>query len=288
MNDQIDSYKKQEDVFYEAIESIVNPPKSILLPRWKVFNEMTGGLRAHEFSIICGGTGVGKTTWLANLSAQLIAQNVMHFVMSVETGRVDYMRRIISSLAGTDLNTGEKYSVDYVQNAIKNILPEASKPFTKFSIHENRISCEKLIAELKYMHANYGVKVAVIDNLNFFLEVTKSSESIVEMDRVVHDIIMLCKEIPIHIIMVMHPKKTEHGQVLSEFDIKGSSTAVQEAQNVFLLNRPTKEQCEAMPGIIQTDRLLKIAKMRRRGKFVGHSIVYQSNGVDYKEKEKWQ
>ena len=279
-------YKNCPDVAIEAFDSIFNPTPSVEIVDWPIFNQITGGLRMNEFSIICGGTGVGKTTFLANISAALLKQSVPHFVMSVETGHVDYMRRVISCLAGMDLNTCEKINPDNpeLQKTIANVLPIVSRDMIKFSTHENRISCEQLLIELKFMNEIFGSSVAIIDNLNFFLEVTSSTETILEMDRVVHDIIMFCKEHKMHIFMVMHPKKTDHGQVLSEFDIKGSSTAVQEAQNIFLLNRPTQKECENIKDLRITDRLLKIAKMRRRGRFVGKTIVYQSNGVNYYEK----
>jgi hypothetical protein len=85
--------------------------------------------------------------------------------------------------------------------------------------------------------------------------------------------------------MIMHPKKTEHGRVESEFDIKGSSTAVQEAHNVFLFNRPGADLLEqeiAKPF----DREIKIAKMRRRGRAVGARVILKSvQGVAYQEGE---
>ena len=119
-------------------------------------------------------------------------------------------------------------------------------------------------------------------NLNFFMEVKRAQDSNIEMDRVIHELIILCKQIDIHIVMVQHPKKTDDGRVESEFDIKGSSAAVQEAHNVFLLNRPKSK--DIADGIRETtDRELKIAKLRRRGKYVGKSILFSIMGGKYYE-----
>jgi hypothetical protein len=86
--------------------------------------------------------------------------------------------------------------------------------------------------------------------------------------------------------MVMHPKKTVDSRIESEFDIKGSSTAVQEAHNVFLWNRPNKKDLETNFRH-PSDRELKIAKMRRRGKYVGKTILMTSPnfGASLIEKE---
>ena len=84
-----------------------------------------------------------------------------------------------------------------------------------------------------------------------------------------------------HVIMVMHPKKTEGGRIVSEFDIKGSSTAVQEAHNVFLFNkaRATKD------GLVtKLDREITLNKMRRRGSHVGKTLIFGSVGTRYEEK----
>jgi hypothetical protein len=95
---------------------------------------------------------------------------------------------------------------------------------------------------------------------------------------------MFCKRIDMHVIMVMHPKKTDNGRVESEFDIKGSSTAVQEAHNVFLFNRPSLED-QKIGFDRQNHRELKIAKMRRRGKYVGRRLMFKNNNTAYIEQE---
>jgi hypothetical protein len=153
-----------------------------------------------------------------------------------------------------------------------------------FALYDNRVPLKELLSQLDYMVNVKKVQVIMIDNLNFFMEVTRASDTIVEMDRVVHEVIMFCKRHNVHIFMVMHPRKTDDdARVKSEFDIKGSSTAVQEAQNVFLFNRPLLADIEAGTKS-RTDRELKIAKMRRRGVAVGSTIVFENNNTQYREK----
>lgn len=267
------------EVFEQACIELLSPYPSVLLPDWDLFNQATGGLRAKEFSILCGATGSGKTTWLANMSAQLLKTGVKHFVMSVETGHTDFMKRILSVLQATDFNAAnfvDKKTVDDMHAKHKQLIYSGA---VQFSLYENRLPLEQLIYDLEWMHKKRGCKVAMIDNLNFFMEVSTAANSIIEMDRVVHELIMFCKRVDMHIVMVMHPKKTEDGRVESEFDIKGSSTAVQEAHNVFLFNRP--KDCNESN---KYDRELTIAKMRRRGKMVGKSIVYGSFNTKYMER----
>ena len=273
----------QGDVYVETLQQLAKPFPAIKLVDWRDFNKLTGGFRKHEFSIFCGGTGTGKTTFLANVSAQLVKQNQKHFVMSVETGRHDWMRRVLSVFAERDLNTGdpiptEELSRIHVQNAA-----HLERNCIQFSHYEDRTPVAQLKHDLAVM-MRQGCDLAMIDNLNFFMEVTSAKDQVVEMDRVIHDLIIFVKKNPIHIIMVMHPNKSKgHARVESEFDIKGSSTAVQEAQNVFLWNRPKPEDIES--GVRHRfDRELTLNKMRRRGIYVGTTLIMSSNGTSYSEK----
>lgn len=269
------------EAFLLAIDEMASPPPSTKIHSWSYFNQLVGGLRPREFSILCGSTGSGKTTWLANLSAQLVKTQQKHFVMSVENGYTDFMRRVLSALEGEDFNTGDPVAPEKIHMLAKKhgCLMEGDP--IEFSMYDNRVPLSQLLSDLTEM-AESGCKVAMIDNLNFFLEVTRSADQIIETDRVIHELIMFCKRVDMHVIMVTHPKKTENTRVESEFDVKGSSTAVQEAHNVFLFNRPKLEDIrngEAGP----MQRELKIAKMRRRGKFVGKTILYNGNEVQYVE-----
>jgi replicative DNA helicase len=272
-----------QETYIRANEEILLPFEATRLPDFQKLDKLTGGLRPREFSIICGATGVGKTTLVANISKSLITQRIPHFVASVETGRTDFMKRVMSAFAREDWNTGEAIPIEKVKafHAIHGHFFRGESLF--LSRYENRFSVETLMSDIAWMVEHHSCKVAIVDNLNFFLEVRKGTDQLVEMDRVVHSLVIFCKQVDVHVIMIMHPKKTDHGRVESEFDIKGSSTAVQEAHNVFLFNRPSESIVQN--GLASPfDRELKIAKMRRKGRAVGARLILKNiNGVLYEE-----
>lgn len=276
--------KNMREILPDVYQELTKPYPSIKLDDWPSFNEMVGGFRSREFSILCGSTGSGKTTFLANVSAQLLKQDVRHFVMSVETGHNDFMKRVMSVLEGRDINTGNPVHIKELSDVTMKNLDQLQKDAIEFSLYDNRVPLEQLLFDLEHAVDELGCEVAMIDNLNFFMEVVSQNQLIAEMDRVVHEIIMFCKRKDIHIIMVMHPKKTTDTVVLSEFDIKGSSTAVQEAHNVFLFNRPKREEVEN-GGRDRFERDLKIAKLRRRGAYAGSTITFTCKGTRYMERE---
>lgn len=218
------------------------------------------------------------------MSAQLLKSNVKHFVMSVETGHTDFMTRLISVFYKSDVNTGDTFSKETVAAASAAALPQLSKNLIDLSIYEDRVTLDQLCYDLEFANKERGCQVAFVDNLNFFLEVTSAQNQLIETDRVIHGLIILCKKLDMHVVMIMHPRKTDYGtRVEHEFDIKGSSTAVQEAHNIFLWNRPRREDIEDC-ALNETDRELYIAKLRRRGKYVGSRIYFGFQDSYYYEK----
>lgn len=271
--------------YYLAHSEMLSPASSTPLKLFPKLQQMTGGLRPYEFTILCGATGSGKTTLCANLSCDLLQQGVPQFIASVETGRTDYTKRMISAFAGRDWNTGDPVPLDDLKKFNDGHVELFKGEDAWLSLYDNRAKIENLMSDITFHVKHHGVKVAIIDNLNFFMEVTSAQNQVIEMDRVIHEMIIFCKKVPVHVIMVMHPKKTDHGRVESEFDIKGSSTAVQEAHNIFLFNRPHPELIKsgvASPG----DRELLLGKMRRRGRFVRRRLILKAeNSVRYFEGE---
>lgn len=273
------AYKLDAVRMTDVIAEMVIPPESIPLADFPQFTRIFGGFRPREFTILCGSTGSGKTTLCANIALDLIKQKTPFFVASVETGHNDFVRRCVSAHVNEDWNTGDPVEQEKVLEFFKNSGELFTKSNMHLSLYEDRFSVDTLIKDIRYHVENFGCKVAIVDNLNFFMEVTSAQQANAEMDRVIHDLIIFCKQVDVHIIMVMHPKKTEGTRVMSEFDIKGSSTAVQEAHNVWLFNRP-----EPGSNVNKFSRELKFAKMRRRGKYGGFTLVFDTkNGVKYSE-----
>ncbi len=225
---------------------------------------------------------MGKTTFLANFSAELLDANIPHFVMSVETGGCDYVKRVLSAKAGHDLNLGEVIDERIIHEVHDVYGEQFLRDTIHLSLYENRVSSEQLMHDIYYHKTKFNCGIVFLDNLNFFMEATKASEWNLEMDRVTHDLVIFCKQVDVHIVMVMHPKKTDGGRVDHEFDIKGSSTAVQEAHNIFYLNKPCNEDLESGKRH-PTDREIKLGKMRRRGRFVGSKIFFNCYGSTYTE-----
>lgn len=275
-------YSKASDLLEKALTQILNPEIGPKLPWMPKFSEYLGGMRPHEVTLLCAGTGTGKTALLASITAQLIEQGIPVFAAPVETGDVDFLIRVISALAHKDLNLGEPWNPDVLKPFVMKQIDRLSQSNLFIAHYDNRVKIEELKEVLEFAHRSHRIQVAILDNLNFFLEVVATTMEKAEMDFAIHELVMFSKRFPMHTLLVVHPKKTENGRVLSEFDIKGSSTSVQECANVLLFNRiDEKERLEN--NFKTSDREFVFRKIRKRGMHVGKKFYMDYTDGVYQE-----
>lgn len=262
-----------------ALHELAFPVPGIDLFWWQRFNDVTGGLRAGELTLVCAPTGAGKTQFLANVACQMWIQNVPTFIAPVETGDQDFLIRMCSVMDGVDWNTGQAHSQDKVMRLSEKYARRFEESPLYLASYDNRVSIEDMEAMLRFQVQANGVKVALLDNLNFFLKIERASDQNLVIDEAVRMIGNVAKQTKLHIMLVCHPKKTDGGRVVSEFDLKGSSSLVQEAANVLLWNRPPSEA-----AALDTDREAVFKKMRRRGTAVNKAFWFAYKGGRFEEK----
>lgn len=274
------------EVLAKAIDEILNPPKGAPLTWWPRFSKITGGLRPKEFSIFAGPTGAGKSLWLANLVAQLIDDNQKVFVAPVEIGEVDFTKMVLSVFAKQDFISGEEPTPEdksKLMYALKNFQQKIEKNLV-VTTYSGRVDVDEFIDLMKYVNDSHQANVAIADNLNFMLKPTRAGDQTLEMDETIHKFVEFVKVTPMHFFLVMHPRKTEEGKLVSEFEIKGSSTAVQEATNVLLMNRLTEKEQEAY-GMTSFDREFVFKKLRKRGRFVNEKFYMRNTDANGRYEE---
>ena len=240
---------------------------------YRVLSEQIGGFLPGGFTVLCGATGTGKTTLLANIACDFLVQKLPFFVASVEIGHGNFAARMLSVLSGEEIP-------DYFETMEErlayeaNVLKHLSFNGGIFSPYDSRVDHRHLLTDIWMAHKEHGVKVALMDNLNYMMEVTSAENQVIAMDKVIHDMVVFAKRTGIHLLMVLHPKKTMNGRVETEFDVKGSSTAVQEAGLVLLWNRLENSEHAPQGENPSWCRELKLAKCRARGRNAGARIIY--------------
>lgn len=261
----------------EALNRTLNPPKGIQVAGWTTFNRITGGLRDNEFTLIAGPTGAGKTLFIANLVARLVEQKVKVFVAPVETGEVDFVQRVLSVWCGFDCTYGDALTVQQ-REKLMDVTRKYMDLVTEYLVvsdYDGRIDIDEMIETLTMANDVHDARIAVMDNWNYMVRPSSAREQLFEMEQAFYKLVQYVKKSPMHIMLVMHPKKTEDGKLLNEFDLKGSSNAPQEAGNVLLFNKPTDSEIESM-GLSPFDREFVFKKIRKRGRWVGEKFYMRN------------
>lgn len=278
------SFLTYDEVAKSAVERLHNPPEGIQLPWWDKFNELVGGLLMHELTIVTAPTGAGKTTFLANLVCQAVQRQLSSYVISAEVGNESFMLQMWSAMEQKHLNTGERFSREFAESVRKKWDPIFKQSRILFSQHDDFTEPGVIADEIEEAHRRFNCKLAILDNLNFLTRQGGSSSEMAEQDENVRRWIRLAKRLPVHLFVIAHPKKTQSGRVENEYDIKGSSTLVQEASNVISVNRLSDETLKDNDEHDPTDRQMKFHKLRLRGWNTGKSIVFSYHEGRYKER----
>jgi KaiC/GvpD/RAD55 family RecA-like ATPase len=272
------------DLESRVVDELSNPPPGIELPYWPTLNQYTGGFRGGEISLVASGTGTGKTTILANIAVQLNTRGIGTYIASVEIGPVAFLLAMLSVVSQMDLNTGDKYSPEIVERVRTNWMPLLRAGRLMFAKHEDRTDPTRLAEDIIEAHQRHGVKFAILDNLQFFSQIVEAQNERAEQDRVIREFVRVVKRVPVHIFLIVHTKKTnnDNQRVESMSDLKGSKTLVDEAWNVFALNKAPTDEIKR-GNASWSDREIVLLKMRRRGKHVGKSIRFRFDEGTYAE-----
>lgn len=274
-----DAMMDAPEAFEAAFSRATNDKREAYhIPGFSRLSSATGGLRPNGFSILCGPTGAGKTTLLANLWMQFRGMNLPTFTAPVENGKEDFMEMLVSIAASKSRLTMSRQDWDYAKSTVAPAL-FSDRNFV-FSNHESRLSHLDLLTDIYHAHRTRGVKIALCDNWQFMLDIKSGRDLNFESDKALHEVVVFTKQVPVHIFMVMHPKKTDDERVNSIFDIKGSSTSMQEAHNIWLFNRlkndsdiPAKSLF-ADPPLPELCREITVGKARYNGRSVNSRIIY--------------
>lgn len=274
-------WSENPELVTRTLEGLLNQKTGIALPWFKTMSEYLNGLRPGELTLLCAATGSGKTELLAGIAAQLFEQKVPFMAAPVETGDADFMARIIGHLSETELNRGEAVPPGVLNKIMNQYGKDLATGKYWITNYDNRVAIEEMLTVIEVL-AGQGAKVFLLDNLNFFLKIASTDMEKAVMDEAIHELVVIAKRLQVHILLIVHPRKTDGGKVLSEFDIKGSSTAVQECANVLLFNRPDEEDVK-MQRLQWSDRELVFKKIRKRGQLVNRKFYMRFESGRYRE-----
>uniref|UniRef100_A0AC34FJP1 SF4 helicase domain-containing protein n=1 Tax=Panagrolaimus sp. ES5 TaxID=591445 RepID=A0AC34FJP1_9BILA len=235
----------REDVKNEIIQSKTKMAGFAQWKRFDVLNHYLKGFRPCELTVLTGGTGTGKTTFVCEYSLDLYAQGVRTLFCSFEMPEEKILKWMLVQYAALPLHRVENHPsvemwLDRFERTKGDLIVMKTDEFRDKTVTEiaNAIR-EQVIAG--------GIQHVVIDNLQFLVNLatlhndkTSAIERYHQQDRFVGLLRSLATDYRIHITLVVHPRKVE-GEEIDINHIGGSSRVIQEADNVLAIQRHRDE-----------------------------------------------
>jgi len=205
---------------------------------WPDLDNLMGGVRDGEVTLITGDTASGKSTFASQWALQMAISGVNTLVCPFEMGahrQLDKWVRQWSNSAPDNLTPERLDSVlDSLQAAPIWILNRYGS-----------IRLEPMRNTLIYAIRKLGIKFVLVDHIHFMVEEGPNERN--DLDSMMKMLAEIAVDTRIHIIVVAHPRqhsasdeKHRDNRIIQMSDLKGSSGLKQMSDNILSVWRPRK------------------------------------------------
>lgn len=199
----------------------------------KLLPSLTNTLKGHrpgELSVFTGPTGMGKTTLLSLLSLDFAMQGVSTLWGSFELSNIRLVKKMLNQYAGKNFADPENLKeFDFVADSFRE-LPLYLLRFW------GSTSVEEVIEAMEYAVYVHDVRHVVLDNLQFMCGGRAAGlDKFQVLDHAIEQFRCFASHKNVHISLVIHPRKQAEHVQLNMSDVFGSAKAIQEADNVIIL-----------------------------------------------------
>lgn len=258
---------------FDALESTVRneiersrTEKKLHLSTLPRFSKILNGLRPHELTVFTGPTGCGKTTVLTQMSMDYCMQEVRVLWGSFEIRNPRLAQIMLQQLATTPLVDEETNTL--LEYKYLDASTRLSRIPMNFMNLFGSTGLDTVLETMEMSMSSGGPKpqLIILDNLQFMLSGQGSSslDRWELMDRAIVNLRAFCNAFPVHIILVVHPRKELDDTYLGISSVAGSAKATQEADNVIILQK------------LPDRRYLEIKKNRFHGELGRVRIAFDS------------
>uniref|UniRef100_A0A915AV93 SF4 helicase domain-containing protein n=2 Tax=Parascaris univalens TaxID=6257 RepID=A0A915AV93_PARUN len=243
-------FRSMIDVRSDLKSEIINSrTKQYGIAQWKrfdVLNKYLSGFRPGELTVLTGGTGFGKTTFLCEYSLDLLSQGVRTLFCSFEMPDEKILKWMLVQYAALPLYRVEHHPsvemwLDRFERTKGDLVIMKVDEFRDKTISQ-------IAAAIKSQVIAGGIQHVVIDNLQFLIglatmsdEKANALERFNQQDRFVGLLRSIATDYGPHITLVVHPRKTDSDTDLDIQHFGGSARVTQEADIVFAIQRRRDE-----------------------------------------------
>lgn len=224
------------DLRSEIYMEITNPLQvqgiqSEFLPR---LNSLICGHRRGELSIYSGHTGVGKTTFLSQMSLDYCMQGVPTLWGSFELSNIRIAKLLLSQFYARSTGKSPVH--------LANEFDEWAEKFENLPMFFMRYfgsnPIERVLDAMEYGNYVHDCSHVVLDNLQFMTSgQARGYDKFDVMDHAVEKLRRFATQHNAHVSLVVHPRKENDDQIIQTASIFGTAKATQEADNLIILQR---------------------------------------------------
>lgn len=195
---------------------------------YPLLNELTYGLHTKEITLLCGGSGLGKSTITREMAFSFIeAGHKVGFVVLEEPAEY-----VDEALLGLKVNKLLRFADSWnTQKEYLDILEKDIWPMTEIYNDQGGLDSDHLINIIEYMAQVKACKIIIFDHISLASLPEKGQDN----ERLAIDVNManlrkLAQRLDIAIVVVSHLRKTqsgkpfEEGAKVSSDDLRGSGT----------------------------------------------------------------
>ncbi|MFA6450694.1 MAG: DnaB-like helicase C-terminal domain-containing protein [bacterium] len=211
---------------------------------WKYFDLLLGGMRPGELTTVSADTGIGKTSWAANLIYQIIKQNYPGLIVTAEDSPEQFYSKLCSIHTGLCFETLHDENLrDNPQYLFtKNNFQDCRNYFSNRDVYywngRGSLSGDQVSNLIRYCGLAYDVRLAVVDNLHHFISASNIEQERHAIEQFTRGLARCAIETGVHILLVCHPTKETGitGRVHMNY-LKGSASIKQDSHNIITLYR---------------------------------------------------
>ena len=276
---EISNVKELADVQYVDITKLPKVATGI----WELDKALRGGICYGQVCLLTGKRGDGKSTFMSNIFAEAIEQNVGAFAYSGELPGFHFKAWLNCQLAGNGYMSarddgfgGTEY---YLDSDTDRKISEWYRG--KAFIYDNTVidgeETESLLETIRKVANRKNVKLFCIDNLMTAMDIVEDQNNLyLAQSNFVRELKDIAIRYDVAIILVAHPRKAGKDDKAGGFDndiVSGSSNITDRVDIVLNYSRVKDDE--------GYDSLLEIGKSRlvgtlKLGKEDGIHLLYSS------------
>jgi twinkle protein len=240
---------------------------------WTSVNELThGGFRTSEITMVCAGTGIGKSQLCRQFAWNALKNGERVAYIALEETVKRSVQGILSLEVGRPLHLESDMKQKEVQDAWEHTIRDSP---IYFYDHWGSADSDGLINKIRYLAKGCDVTTVILDHISIIVSDIEGGDERRIIDNMMTKFAGLVLELGIALVLVCHVRKSqgksfEEGGQIGLDDLRGSGSLKQLSWTVVGLER---DQQGKDPNVA-TVRILKNRTVGETG--VAGKIVYDA------------